>query len=300
MTLPQIVLLFVAAILGGTLNSVAGGGTFITLPSLIFTGVLPINANATSTVALWPGSIASVGAYYHELMKQKLMQTLILSGASLVGGILGAFLLLSTSQSTFVLLLPYLLLLATVLFAVSGPVTARLRHRSTALKPVAEPVAEEKIATTSNATPLPPLQQADQPLETRPVEQSMDLISRQTSWPVLIGITFLQLIISIYGGYFGGGIGILMLATLGLMGMENIHEMNAVKTLLTTCINGVAVIIFIAKGVVEWPQAILMVIGAIIGGFGGAYFARKLNPLWVRWFVIAVGVSMTIYFFVYR
>lgn len=300
MTLPQIVLLFIAAILGGTLNSVAGGGTFITLPSLIFTGVLPINANATSTVALWPGSIASVGAYYHELMKQKLTQTLILSGASLVGGILGAFLLLSTSQSTFVLLLPYLLLLATVLFAISGPITARLRHHSTALKPVAEPVAEEKIVATSNATPLPPLQQEDQPVETRPVERSMDLINRQTPWPALIGITFLQLIISIYGGYFGGGIGILMLATLGLMGMENIHEMNAIKTLLTTCINGVAVIIFVTKGVVEWPQAILMVIGAIIGGFGGAYFARKLNPLWVRWFVIAVGVSMTIYFFVHR
>lgn len=300
MTLPQIVLLFIAAILGGTLNSVAGGGTFITLPSLIFTGVLPINANATSTVALWPGSIASVGAYYQELMKQKVAQTLILSGASLVGGILGAFLLLSTSQSTFVLLLPYLLLLATVLFAISGPITTRLRHRSTALKPIPEPVAEEKIAATSNATPLPPLHQEDQPVETRPVEGSMDLISKETSWPVLIGITFLQLIISIYGGYFGGGIGILMLATLGLMGMENIHEMNAIKTLLTTCINGVAVIIFIAKGVVEWPQAILMVIGAIIGGFGGAYFARKLNPLWVRWFVIAVGVSMTIYFFVRR
>jgi uncharacterized membrane protein YfcA len=300
MTLPQIVLLFVAAILGGTLNSVAGGGTFITLPSLIFTGVLPINANATSTVALWPGSIASVGAYYHELMKQKLAQTLILSGASLVGGILGAFLLLSTSQSTFVLLLPYLLLLATVLFAISGPITARLRHRSTALKPIPEPVPEEKIAATSNATPLPPLNQEGLPVQARPVEQSTPLISRETSWPVLVGITFLQLIISIYGGYFGGGIGILMLATLGLMGMENIHEMNAVKTLLTTCINGVAVIIFIAKGVVEWPQAILMVIGAIIGGFGGAYFARKLNPLWVRWFVIFVGVSMTIYFFVYR
>ena len=296
MTLPQIALLFVTAIMGGTLNSVAGGGTFITLPSLIFTGVLPINANATSTVALWPGSIASVGAYYKELRKQKLTQTLILSGASLVGGILGAFLLLSTSQSTFVRLLPYLLLIATVLFAVSGPVTARLHHRKTAQ--IQMPVSDEAIAASSNATPLPPQSEVDQSIQASQSEQGMSF-TKHTSWPVLVGITFLQLIIAIYGGYFGGGIGILMLATLGLMGMENIHEMNAMKTLLTTCINGVAVIIFIAKGVVEWPQAILMVVGAIIGGFGGAYFARKLNPLWVRWFVIAVGVSMTIYFFIF-
>ena len=105
------------------------------------------------------------------------------------------------------------------------------------------------------------------------------------------------MIIAIYGGYFGGGIGILMLATLGLMGMENIHEMNAMKTLLTTFINGVAVIIFIIRGIVVWPQAIVMVIGAIIGGYTGAYFARKIDQRLIRGFVILVGVSMTIYFF---
>src|SRR5436305_3005057 len=135
MTFLQASILFVAAILGGTLNSVAGGGTFITLPALIFTGVLPINANATSTVALWPGSIASVAAYYKELMLQKRTQVLLLSITSLVGGVLGAFLLLSTSQSTFVLLLPYLLLIATVLFAISGPITTRLHQRKSRKKP---------------------------------------------------------------------------------------------------------------------------------------------------------------------
>ena len=254
MTFLQVLILFIAAILGGMLNSVAGGGTFITLPALIFTGVLPINANATSTVALWPGSLASVGAYRQELAKQKRSLVILLSVTSLIGGILGAELLLNTSQSTFVKLLPYLLLLATVLFALSGPVTARLRERSTR--------------------------------------------GSSFSWPTMVGISLLQLVIAIYGGYFGGGIGILMLATLGLMGSENIHEMNAMKTLLTTFINGVALVLFIIKGIVAWPEAIVMIIGATIGGYGGAYFARRLDPRVVRWFVIAVGVVMTIYFFV--
>jgi uncharacterized membrane protein YfcA len=260
MTFPQIILLFVAAILGGTLNAVAGGGTFITLPTLIFTGVLPINANATSTIALWPGSVASMSAYRKELMTQNRTVVIVLAVTSLIGGILGAELLLSTSQSTFLTLLPYLLLLATVLFAVSGPITAQMRKRQ---KETAE-------------------------------------VKTQRIWIRLGVIAILQFIIAIYGGYFGGGIGILMLATLGLMGMENIHEMNAVKTLLTTFINGVAVIIFIVRGVVEWPQAIVMIVGAIIGGYGAAYFARKIDQRIVRAFVILVGVSMTIYFFVYR
>ena len=253
MTFLQASILFVAAILGGTLNSVAGGGTFITLPALIFTGVLPINANASSTVALWPGSIASVWAYRKEFANQRRLVTFLLSITSLIGGILGAELLVRTSQTTFVKLLPYLLLLATVLFALSGPINTRLHGRTT--------------------------------------------LKNRQSWLTLVGISFLQLIIAIYGGYFGGGIGILMLATLGLMGMENIHEMNAMKTLLTTFINGVAVIIFIIRGIVVWPQAIVMVIGAIIGGYTGAYFARKIDQRLIRGFVILVGVSMTIYFF---
>ncbi len=254
MTFLQMAILFVAAILGGTLNSVAGGGSFITLPSLIFTGVLPIEANATSTVALWPGSVASMGAYRRELVKQKRSLVILLSITSLIGGILGAELLLNTSQATFIRLLPYLLLLATVLFALSGPVTARLRQRSHK--------------------------------------------SDHQSWITLAGVACLQLIIAIYGGYFGGGIGILMLATLGLMGMENIHEMNAMKTLLTSFINGIALILFIIRGVVLWPQAILMIIGTIIGGYGGAYYARQLDPRLVRWFVIIVGFALTIYFFI--
>jgi uncharacterized membrane protein YfcA len=109
-----------------------------------------------------------------------------------------------------------------------------------------------------------------------------------------------QIIIALYGGYFGGGIGILMLATLGLMGMENIHAMNALKTVLATCINGVAVVTFIIAGAVYWPEALVMIVMAIIGGYGGAFYARKINPKWVRIFVIAVGICLTIYFFVQK
>jgi len=267
MTIPFAILLFIAAILGGTLNAVAGGGTFITLPSLIFTGVGAINANATSTVALWPGSVASIGAYRKELVKQDRRILLVLGVTSLIGGVLGAELLIGTSQSTFVTLLPYLLLLATVLFAVSSPITTRLRERKAALT-----IKQDSPAAAPG----------------------------KVTWPRLVGIACFQLVIAVYGGYFGGGIGILMLATLGIMGMENIHEMNSVKTLLTTLINGVALVIFIIRGIVEWPQALVMIAGAIIGGYGAAYFARKIDQRLVRGFVILVGLSMTVYFFVYR
>ncbi len=254
MTFPQIVLLFVSAIVGGTLNAVAGGGSFLTFPSLLFAGVPPVQANATSTTALWPGSVASIGAYRKEVAQQKRGFLILMVGTSLVGGIFGAILLLKTPGAVFESLIPYLLLLATLLFTFSGSITARLRIRNVG--------------------------------------------KAQLSLPRLIGISIAQLIIATYGGYFGGGIGILMLATLSMMGMENIHIMNGLKTVLTTCINGIAMIAFIIAGAVYWPQALLMIVGAIIGGFGGAYYARKIDPRLVRGFVIVVGVSMTLYFFV--
>jgi hypothetical protein len=248
--------LFVAAMLGGALNSVAGGGTFITLPTLIFTGVPPVFANTTSTVALWPGAVASVGAYRKELATQK-RTLLLLGGTSLVGGILGAVLLLNTPEDLFEALLPYLLLIATLLFTFGGSIARTLRTRF------------GRTDSTASST-----------------------------WRALVGVSLLQLIISIYGGYFGGGIGFLMLAMLTLLGMENIHTMNALKTVLASCINGVAVLTFIFSAAVLWPQAIVMVGGAITGGYGGAVLAQRLDPQLVRRFVIAVGFAMTIYFFV--
>jgi hypothetical protein len=256
MTYPQIILLFVAAVLGGTLNAVAGGGSFFSFPALVFTGVPLIQANATNTIALWPGSVASTGAYRKELATQNRRFLLMLIITSIIGGTLGALLLLNTPQTMFIGLLPYLLLTATLLFTLSGPITKRLRLHS--------------------------------------------LANAHLTRAELVSLALAQLAISIYGGYFGGGIGILILATLAFMGMDNIHAMNGVKTLLASCINGAAMITFIVQRAVFWPEAILMIVGAILGGYGGAYYARKIDQKWVRLFVTIVGLFMTIYFFVRR
>nr|BBH94289.1 UPF0721 transmembrane protein [Thermogemmatispora argillosa] len=290
MTLAQAFLLFLAAVLGGMLNSVAGGGSFIGFPALIFTGVPSINANATNTVALWPGVVASAGAYREELARQPRVLMLVLGGTSLIGGVLGALLLLRTPQQTFTLLIPPLLLIATVLFAASPRLTALLRKRRMAALSVTSAVtadgAQSQEATLSSGMPAP--------TTTSTLAMSMEKLSPLK----LVTVSFFQLLIATYGGYFGGGIGILMLATLGMMGMENIHEMNSLKTVLAGLINGVAVITFTLAGAVFWPQALLMVVGAIIGGYGGAYYARKIDQRWVRLFVTLVGVAMTLYFFI--
>ena len=256
MTLLTMAGLFVAAILAGSLNAVAGGGSFITFPALLFSGVQPIAANATNTVALWPGSVASVGAYRRELAASDRTFLVWLSTISLLGGILGAVLLLRTPQTTFVRLVPFLLLTATVLFIVSPRFTVSLRRR-------------------------------------RHLDAKPTLL-------MITGVSLLQLVISTYGGYFGGGMGIMLLATLGLLGMENLHQMNALKTLLTSMINGVAVITFVLAGTVLWPQALVMVVGAIIGGYVTAKYVVRIDPRWIRWFVIAVGMTMSLYFFFWK
>ncbi len=246
-------ILFFAAMVGGVINSVAGGGSFISFPTLLmYYPQFPIEANATNTVALWPGSVASAGAYRQELEAQK--KTLALLGlASVVGGYIGARILIGTRPRTFEHLLPYLLLAATLLFTFGGTITKKLKAQ---LGHIAAP-----------------------------------------SWLGTAGVVFLQFCIAIYGGFFGGGIGILMLATLALMGMEEIHTMNALKTVLGSLINGIAVVAFVWAGKVMWPQAAVMVAGAIVGGYFGAFYAKKMPPSLVRQFVIAVGFTMTLYFF---
>jgi uncharacterized protein len=249
-------ILFVAAFVGGAVNSVAGGGTFFSFPALRFVGLDPMVggldpklANTTNAVALWPGSIASVGAYRQELRSQRAAVRL-LAIISLIGGLAGALLLLITPSDIFDVLLPYLMLGATLLFTFSPRINRLARRWG---------------STSSSPT--------DNPIRS----------------------ILLQAIISVYGGFFGGGIGILMLATLALMGLENIHEMNAVKTLLATLINGIAVVTFAIAGAVAWPAAILMAFGAIVGGYGGAAIARRLDPRLVRGFVIVVGFALSLY-----
>jgi len=270
MTFLQALALFGAAILAGALNSVAGGGSFITFPTLVFTGVTEKIANATNTVALWPGSLASVGAYRRELTAQRHI-LVVLSTVSVIGGYLGARVLLNTPQTTFKQMVPFLLLFATLLFTFGSPIMARMRARR---------------AQSSNG-PTPQVQ----------TPQTILDAGKNPPWWTLAGVSLLQLATAFYGGFFGGGIGIVMLAILNLMGMQNIHEMNGLKTWLAVCINGIAVIVFVREGAIVWPQAVLMIVGAIIGGYGGAYYARKLDPLLVRRFVIVIGFSMTVLLF---
>jgi uncharacterized protein len=254
MTFAQGLLLFGASLAAGIINSVAGGGSFFTLPALIFTGMPSVAANATSTMAVWPGTMASVGAYREDVYRERRRLPWLL-GISIVGGLIGAIILLRTPQADFDRVLPWLLLAATAIFTFGGPFTRWLRGREAAGQP------EAKIGFWSGLT---------------------------------------QFIIAVYGGYFGGGAGMLMLAMLGLSGMTDIHAMNGIKTLLSATLNLVAIVAFVFAGLIAWPQAGVMMIGAIAGGYGGAFFARKMDPRIIRTFVIIVGVGMTIYFFLRR
>ena len=251
MGLNQILFLFAAGALGGALNAVAGGGSFVAFPALLFTGVPPIPANATNTVALWTGVTASGGAYRNRLdVPKRVMVPLLVT--SFIGGLTGAALLLKTPAHTFMKVLPWLMLGATLLFVFGKKLAGRR----------ASSVAHD--ATTA----------------------------------AIIGASIFELFVAIYGGYFGGGVGIVNLAMLAAVGMTDIHAMNALKSVLGMAINGVAVVAFIVARAVYWPQAVVMIAGAVVGGYFGAHYAQKLPQLWIRWFVIAVGTGMTVYFFV--
>ncbi len=246
-------MLFFAALLGGALNAVAGGGSFITFPTLLFTGVPPIPANASNTVALWTGLTFSGGAFRRHLKVGRAVLISLVS-VSLAGGVLGALLLLRTPAHTFLRVLPWLMFFATVLFTFGG-----------------------KLTTASAAG---------------------EIRARNPGMKAIFAASCFQLLVAIYGGYFGGGMGFVILAMLAAFGMADIHEMNALKIVLSASTNGVAVIVFVVKHAVYWPQALVMICGAALGGYFGAHYSLHLPRAWVRGFVIAVGVGMTAYFFV--
>jgi len=252
MTLSHAIILFLAALVGGAINAVAGGGSFVTFPTLLFTGVPPVNANATNTVALWPGQVASIGAYRRQFgnLSWKTITPLLVTGV--LGGVLGGWTLLKTPQTTFLRLVPWLMLAATIIFAMSGRVTRWVRQRSTS--------GEHHEFNTGRGVVI-------------------------------------QSFIAFYIGYFGAGAGILILAMLALLGMDEIHSMNALKALLTTVSNGVALLLFIVSHAVYWPETILMVVASMIGGYFGAHFAQKTKPEYVRAIVIVIGFTLSAYFF---
>ena len=251
----QAIFLFFAAGIAGTLNAVAGGGTFISFPALMLTGMPAVEANATNTVALWPGLAASTGAYLKRLdVPRRLLIPLLVT--SVVGGWAGSLLLLKTPQRTFLHLVPWLLLSGTLLFAFGN-----------------------KIRTLAGKTTV-----------------VQDL--RNASWRVVAVTSFVELLIAIYGGYFGAGIGFITLGMLAALGMHDVHAMGAIRTLLAVVINAAAVLTFVLAGAVFWPYCLVMIAGSLGGGWFGAHYAQKADPLKVRRVVIAIGVAMSAYYFV--
>jgi uncharacterized membrane protein YfcA len=244
-------LLCLAAIAAGAINSIAGGGTLLTFPSLL-TVVSPVVANATSTVSLVPGSLASAWGYRREMQAAR-RWLLLLMWPSLIGGAVGALLVTRLEERTFQTLVPWLLSVAATLFLLQ-PVIAKFTGIG------------ESHAPPSHGTRM--------------------------------AITLFQFLVAIYGGYFGAGIGILMLSSLSFMGISDIHQMNALKAILGTCINGIAVVVFIVEGKVNWHFALIMSAASILGGYLGAHFARRLNPHIVRWLVIIIGFALAGYFFI--
>jgi uncharacterized membrane protein YfcA len=240
------VLLFGAALGAGLMNSIAGGGSFLTFPALVFAGVPSIIANASSTVGLIPGVFASAWAYRHHFKPLKEVSFKTLFVVSIAGGITGAQLLLHTSQGLFDVIIPWLLLLATFVFSFGKGLSSLLQRR------------------------------------------------------VRIGpktVIVAQFLVSVYGGYFGGAVGIMMLALWSLLGTYDIHALNANRTLLGGSMNCAAVVLFIIAGKVWWLQTLIILAGSVTGGYLGARFARRMNPLHVRRVVTAISVLVTVIFF---
>lgn len=240
--------------IAGILNSLAGGGSFVSFPALLFAGLPGVQANATSTVAIWPGLAATGFTYVKRLhVPARLLAPLLVT--SVAGGFVGALLLIKTPQRAFEHAIPWLLLGATLLFTY-GP---KLRA----------------IAGRRRATNL-----------------------SQISWVAVTTASALQLLVAIYGGYFGAGIGFVMMGMMAAFGMTDIHNMNALRILLAATINFVAVVTFIVAGVVLWPQCLVMILGSITGGWTGGHYAQKADPKKLRMVVIFIGLAMTLYFFV--
>jgi uncharacterized membrane protein YfcA len=248
---------FAAGVAAGVINAVAGGGTLLSFPVLVWAGRDPIIANATNALALWPGSLASALGLRRELRRASPVLALMLPPA-VVGAALGGWLLLRTPSRVFSSLVPYLVLGATALMAAQHP----LRR-----------LTGGAAAASVESLPRP---------------------------GAALALVLGQLLVSIYGGYFGAGMGILMLAALGIYGLGDIHQRNALKNATAAATNGVAGIYFAASGAIAWRDALILATGAIIGGYGGASLGRRMSRTAAEVLVVVVGVAMTIALFVRR
>jgi uncharacterized membrane protein YfcA len=245
----QIALMFVAAFFAGVVNSIAGGGMLLAFPLLIWLGLDPKVANATGTVALLPGLMGGLLGYRRDMTDTSLM-LMRLGMISVIGGGLGAWLLIVTPSPVFARLVPGLILFATVLFMIQGTVNRWLHLPTPGVKSIT------------------------------------------TAW--WVGAMLIQLCSAMYGGYFGAGNGILMLAVLGLLGLHDIHRANGIKNFLGICINSVAVVSFSVAHMVAWPRALLMAVGATAGGYVGARTAQRVGRVFIRRAIVVIGFAITI------
>ena len=246
-------LLAIAALGAGGLNAIAGGGSFLTFPALVATGVPPIIANATSAMAVAPGYLGSTLGFRDEIAaqpKRRLKQELLIVS---VGGVIGALLLLVTPSNVFSVLVPWLLGFATLLFAMGPTLTAWAKRHQT-----------EGTSTDANR--------------------------------LGVGRALAIFAVATYGGYFNGGLGILLMAVYLLLGETNLNVVNALKNLNSLVLSVLSVLAFAVAGAIVWPQAMWMMIWATLGGFAGARVAKRLPMVWVRAIVIVTGVVMTVLF----
>jgi uncharacterized membrane protein YfcA len=241
------VLIATAAFFAGVLNAMAGGGSFLTFPALMYIGIPPIPANATSALAVFPGYLSSTLGFLQEIRAFDRKQLIKLVTLACIGGLAGAMLLLTTPSDVFRSLIPWLLLFATLLFSMGDRISRYLNRA---------PEQQEKSSSLA------------------------------------------VLAVSVYGGYFNGGLGIILLALFSSMGFRDLNLMNGLKNGLSFILSAVSVTVFAIAGVVHWPEAIVMMVTATIGGYAGARLARRLPPQWVKNFVVLVGALMTIAFFV--
>src|ERR1700739_4199918 len=249
--------LTVAAFLAGLLNAVAGGGSFLLFPAMLSMKMLPVQANATNTVALWPGQLTSVAAYRVDI-RRNLRVAIPMAIAGFIGGTFGAIVLLHTPQTTFLHLVPWLLLVAAVIFALSGPVSKWLGRRK------AKTVAPGGVALSSSP---------------------------------LVAIFFGTIVVCFYIGYFGAGAGFLIITLLSLFGYQDLNEINALKVVSTTMANGIAFVLFVINGQVIWRYCLLAMVTCAIGGYTSASLARKIPQPFLRGTVVAIGLGMAAYFF---
>ncbi len=268
-------LIIAAGFFGGLLNAIAGGGSFITLPALIFAGVPPVAANATGTAALLPGYIASAWRFRRDIERPAALGYPAVIVIALLGGTLGALILLSTSDRLFAALIPWLILLATAMF-LFAPAITRLGHARRTAR-----AASGQTLTVAATLVDSACASAAQ--------------SGGTGRKIIAGVVLG--VVCVYGGYFNGGLGIILLAALGLMGQTNLLGMNGLKNLISAVLTAIAVVVYALGNTIVYGHVLVLGLAAVCGGYAGAAVAYRIPQDVLRLVIVIIGVLMAIGFF---